>query len=166
MLGNSSVAAMDAQDAQHQWAFVIDLRKCDGCEKCTKACQTTHSLAKDQKWINVYRITERPARRIPCHGCACTARTRRVCACVPVAATYKNAEGVVLVNQDMCIGCRTCMAACPYEARYFNWSEPPTRELTIRTRDAGVPGPAEEGHRREMHSVRAQHADGQIARVC
>jgi Fe-S-cluster-containing dehydrogenase component len=120
---STAVAAMD--DAQHQWAFVIDLRRCDGCEKCTKACQTMHSLAKDQKWINVYQMTDASGQTHPmprlcmhCENAPCV----RVC---PVAATFKNREGVVLVNQDMCIGCRTCMAACPYEARYFNWSEPP-----------------------------------------
>jgi molybdopterin-containing oxidoreductase family iron-sulfur binding subunit len=44
----------------------------------------------------------------------------------PVRATFKNEEGVILIDQDLCIGCRICMAACPYNARYFNWREPPT----------------------------------------
>ncbi|HCU95410.1 MAG TPA: hypothetical protein DHU96_22940 [Actinobacteria bacterium] len=43
----------------------------------------------------------------------------------PVGATFRTADGLVLVDQNVCIGCRTCMAACPYEARYFNWSDPP-----------------------------------------
>jgi molybdopterin-containing oxidoreductase family iron-sulfur binding subunit len=122
-LTQAHAAAKD--EARHQWAFVIDLRKCDGCEKCTKACQTTHSLAPDQKWINVYKMTDASGQTHPmprlcmhCENAPCV----RVC---PVAATFKNPEGVVLVNQDVCIGCRTCMAACPYEARYFNWSQPP-----------------------------------------
>jgi molybdopterin-containing oxidoreductase family iron-sulfur binding subunit len=42
----------------------------------------------------------------------------------PVGATYRNREGVVLVNHDKCIGCRMCMAACPYGARSFNWGQP------------------------------------------
>src|SRR5215475_14270106 len=41
----------------HQWAFVVDLRRCDGCERCTAACQTMHYLGKEQVWIRVYRIT-------------------------------------------------------------------------------------------------------------
>ena len=43
----------------------------------------------------------------------------------PTGATFKNPEGVVLVDQDKCIGCRMCMVACPYEARYFNYSAAP-----------------------------------------
>lgn len=112
-------------DAAHQWTFVIDLRRCDGCGKCTTACQTTHSLAPDQTWIKVYNITEpsglthpMPRLCMHCENAPCV----HVC---PVGATFKNDEGVVLVNQNVCIGCRTCMAACPYEARYFNWEEPP-----------------------------------------
>src|SRR5580765_6851036 len=114
-------SAHAATTPARQWAMVIDLRKCDGCEKCTKACQQTHALGKDQKWLNVYKLTSTtgqtsfmPRLCMQCENPPCT----RVC---PVGATYKNAEGVVLVNQNTCIGCRTCMAACPYEARYFNW---------------------------------------------
>jgi ferredoxin len=52
----ADVAASSASDAQHQWAMVIDLRRCDGCERCTQACQELHHLSPDQKWINFYRI--------------------------------------------------------------------------------------------------------------
>src|SRR3990172_8724737 len=47
--------AQDGQEkAKRQWAFVVDLRRCDGCKYCTEACQATHYLAKDQEWIKVY----------------------------------------------------------------------------------------------------------------
>jgi Fe-S-cluster-containing dehydrogenase component len=119
-----------AEDAQHQWAFVIDLRKCDGCEACTKACQSTHSLAKDQKWINVYKMTDASGQTHP---------MPRLC------MHCENPEGVVLVNQEACIGCRTCMAACPYEARYFNWQEPPPAKNLLDHTMPEFPVPQKKG---------------------
>lgn len=112
-------------EPEHQWAFVVDMRRCDGCGKCTKACQDTHHLNPDQTWIKVYTRTDTDGRTyyqpVLCQECD-NAPCVRVC---PVGATFKNPEGVVLVDQNACIGCRTCMAACPYGARYFNWTDPP-----------------------------------------
>jgi molybdopterin-containing oxidoreductase family iron-sulfur binding subunit len=110
----------------HQWAMVIDLRRCDGCAKCTAACQKEHYLTPDQTWIKVYRMTDAEGNTYhmprPCMQCE-EPPCLRVC---PVGATFRTDEGLVLVDQNVCIGCRACMAACPYEARYFNWSKPPT----------------------------------------
>lgn len=141
-------AAPDAPakgDSAHQWAFVVDLRRCDGCGKCTTACQEMHHLAPDQTWIKVYSITDpsglthpMPRLCMHCENPPCV----RVC---PVAATYQNSEGVVLVNQDVCIGCRTCMAACPYEARYFNWDEPPAASSTLMQAMPEYPVPGKQG---------------------
>jgi molybdopterin-containing oxidoreductase family iron-sulfur binding subunit len=138
-------ARQPGRPARHQWGFVVDLRKCDGCAKCTKACQKTHYLDKDQKWINVYEITNSagqayfmPRLCMQCENPPCL----RVC---PVGATYMNPEGVVLVNQTTCIGCRTCMAACPYEARYFNWNEPPAAPSTLHQPMPEFPVPQQRG---------------------
>jgi molybdopterin-containing oxidoreductase family iron-sulfur binding subunit len=132
-------------DAEHQWAFVVDLRRCDGCGHCTTACQKMHYLAEDQTWIKVYSITDADGLTHPmvrlcmhCENAPCV----RVC---PVGATYKNDEGVVLVNQNVCIGCRTCMAACPYEARYFNWEQPPDAPSTLEQPMPEYPVPAQKG---------------------
>lgn len=110
---------------RHAWCMVIDLRYCDGCESCTLACQQRHDLARDQTWLKVYPMTDAsggtfhmPRLCMMCENPPCL----YVC---PVGATFRNADGVVLVDQQACIGCRACMAACPYEARYFNWSDPP-----------------------------------------
>src|SRR5579884_1782100 len=142
----NAAASGDSDGAEHQWAFVVDMRRCDGCEKCTKACQSAHYLAKDQKWINVYKITNptgqshfMPRLCMHCQNPPCL----RVC---PVGATFKNDEGVVLVNQNTCIGCRTCMAACPYEARYFNWEERPPAPPNLKGQPMPeYPVPAKKG---------------------
>ncbi len=140
-----SAAPAAAVDTTHQWAFVIDLRKCDGCEKCTKGCQEAHYLSKDQRWINVYKVTDETGRTrfmprlcMHCENAPCV----RVC---PVGATFKNSEGVVLVNQQTCIGCRTCMASCPYEARYFNWSQPPAAPANFTNPMPEFPVPQQKG---------------------
>jgi molybdopterin-containing oxidoreductase family iron-sulfur binding subunit len=118
-------AAPSGETPEHAWCMVLDLRYCDGCEACTVACQQRHQLTTDQTWIKVYTMTDAAGNTFhmprPCMMCEdppCT----YVC---PVGATFRTDDGLVLVDQNVCIGCRTCMAACPYEARYFNWVEPP-----------------------------------------
>lgn len=116
----------------HQWFYMIDLRRCDGCEKCTKACQEMHYLPEQQTWIKVYKMTNpadghdyfMPRVCMQCENAPCV----RVC---PVKASYKSPDGITLVDQNKCIGCRMCMAACPYEARYFNWGDPPAVPSTL-----------------------------------
>jgi len=109
-----------------RWVMVIDLAKCNGCGDCTAACDKYHFVPPGQEWIKVYRNTDAQGENAywfprPCMQCdnpPCT----KVC---PVSATYKRSDGIVIMDQDRCIGCRYCIAACPYQARYFNWGEPP-----------------------------------------
>ncbi|MCL5070719.1 MAG: 4Fe-4S dicluster domain-containing protein [Actinobacteria bacterium] len=116
--------------ALSQWCMVIDLRKCEGCvtidkpPQCTQACIAMHFVPKEQKWIEVYKV-EQPGEGnyfmpTPCYHCE-NAPCVKVC---PVKATYHNEEGIVLVDHFRCIGCRLCMAACPYQRRFFNWGTP------------------------------------------
>jgi Fe-S-cluster-containing dehydrogenase component len=107
-----------------RWVMVIDMAACDGCKRCTKACKAGHSLPEDDHhWMNVFREQGpdgsyfRPQPCMQCDNAPCV----RVC---PVGATYHNKNGIVLVDNQRCIGCRSCMAACPYDARYFWWEEP------------------------------------------
>ncbi len=119
--GGRSVAAKKAlKKAAPQWTMIFDLRYCDGCKICTIACQQTHYLPKDVEWIKVYdapgpdgSTNHLPNPCMMCEDPPCEA----VC---PVGATFRTDEGLVLIDQEVCIGCRTCMAACPYESRYFN----------------------------------------------
>ncbi|MFA7249471.1 MAG: 4Fe-4S dicluster domain-containing protein [Dehalococcoidia bacterium] len=110
---------------KRQWGMVIDMRLCDGCKECTVACQKAHFLPKDHEWIKVIEIKrpEGASQFMPrlCQMCE-NPPCLKVC---PTGATFKNPEGVVLIDQSKCIGCRMCMVACPYEARYFNFRTPP-----------------------------------------
>ncbi|MFQ5712323.1 MAG: sulfate reduction electron transfer complex DsrMKJOP subunit DsrO [Candidatus Geothermarchaeales archaeon] len=108
-----------------KWVMVIDLKRCDGCGSCTAACTMAHFVPRGQEWIKVFKMREsshtapyyfvRPC--MQCENAPCV----NVC---PVGASYHREDGVVLINHETCIGCRLCMAACPYGARYFNWEEP------------------------------------------
>lgn len=107
-----------------RWVMVIDLAECDGCEKCTAACSKHHNTPPERQWIRVFKMKGAPGKHAhwfpkPCFHCddpPCT----RVC---PVDATFKRQDGIVLIDSDRCIGCRFCMAACPYSTRYFNWGK-------------------------------------------
>lgn len=109
----------------HRWVMVIDLSKCRNARKCVNACQEAHHLRPEQYHINTLTIqeTENTAPYFmpkPCQHCdnpPCVS----VC---PVGATFKRADGPVLIDNERCIGCRFCIAACPYSARSFNWIEP------------------------------------------
>jgi dimethyl sulfoxide reductase iron-sulfur subunit len=108
---------------EHQWCRVVDLRACKGERKCVAACQDRHGLSPDQTWMRTLEWQDEDGPHympVMCQMCQ-NPPCLNVC---PVSATVKTEQGVILVDQDLCIGSRACMAACPYEARYFNWSEP------------------------------------------
>jgi molybdopterin-containing oxidoreductase family iron-sulfur binding subunit len=128
----AATAPKGTKTAEHAWCMVIDLRTCDGCGVCTTSCQTRHSLRKEQTWIKVYDMEDSTGGTFhmprPCMMCE-DPPCMYVC---PVGATLRTDEGLVLVDTDSCVGSRACMAACPYEARYFNWTEPlPAKKMPM-----------------------------------
>jgi Fe-S-cluster-containing dehydrogenase component len=120
-----SPAAAAAPAGNHRWVMVIDLAKCDGCKECTAACRAMHFVPPNQEWIKVFENRDNniagayyfPRPCMQCDNTPCA----KVC---PVGATMKREDGIVLIDQDRCIGCRYCIAACPYGSRSFNWAEP------------------------------------------
>lgn len=108
-----------------KWVMVLDLSRCDGCGKCTEACNKMHVMPTGRAYIPVWVLRDSKLATPyyfprPCFHCdqpPCT----KVC---PVNATYKTQDGTVLIDNDRCIGCRFCIAACPYGARCFNWGAP------------------------------------------
>ena len=116
--------AMQKPMDQRRWIMVIDLRKCVGCHACTVACVAENKLPPGV----VYRqVTEQEVGSYPNVSMRFMPRACLQCdnpPCVdvcPVSATYKRSDGIIVMNYDRCIGCRYCMNACPYNARYFDF---------------------------------------------
>lgn len=115
-----------------KFVMVIDLARCDGCGSCTRACSRMHFIPSDRQYIPVLKMQDSAFTAPyffpkPCYQCdnpPCT----KVC---PTDATFKREDGTVLIDNERCIGCRFCMAACPYGARSFNW-EPPNEPAEAR----------------------------------
>ena len=127
-----------------RWAMVIDLKACkitEGCKDCIQACHSIHNVPdfgnpKDEvKWLwtvpfeqafpeQENEFLRKDLKEIPalilCNHCDNPP-------CVPVCptkATFQREDGIVMMDYHRCIGCRYCMAACPYGSRSFNWRNP------------------------------------------
>jgi len=125
--GEATETGSPAVTDRVRWGLLIDTAKCaSGCDACVRGCHEEHGIvgtgnpATDAQWIRkidlVDKLTARPS-SLPmmCQHCE-TAPCVDVC---PTAASFKRADGVVLVNKHTCIGCRYCVMACPYKARSF-----------------------------------------------
>jgi molybdopterin-containing oxidoreductase family iron-sulfur binding subunit len=107
------------------FVMVIDLSRCKNLKKCQAACNHMHHVHPGQNWIKVYPMEDadhtapywQPTTCMHCDEPPCV----KVC---PVDATFKRQDGLVLIDSNRCIGCRFCMAACPYSTRVFNWGDP------------------------------------------
>ena len=129
-------------------AIGIDLQRCIGCNTCALACKMQNNVPDGMLWNRVltegcerfdsaegtYPNLSRTYLPLACQHCENPA-CERVC---PTGATYKDDKGRVEIDYDKCIGCRMCMAACPYNARTFNWNEP-VRATGAGYGDARVP---------------------------
>ncbi len=164
-----------------RFAMALDINKCIGCRRCAYACVMENNTDRELhiEWIKVVGLpreelellnpnmdyTDAPEKNMVYIPMACMHCEDPPCVMVcPVVATYKEPDGIVVIDYDRCIGCRYCMTACPYGARRFNWKKPrvPVTELNPnmhilgnvvrqphvvekctwciqRTRDGGVP---------------------------
>lgn len=129
-------------------AIGVNLRRCIGCNTCALACKMQNNVPDGMLWNRVltegcdrfdsaegvYPHLTRTYLPLACQHCENPA-CERVC---PTGATYKDDRGRVEIDYDKCIGCRMCMAACPYNARTFNWNDP-VRATGAGYGDARVP---------------------------
>ena len=124
------------------FAYALNLSICIGCRKCAEAChvENNHDRPSNQSYIRVFEMQKGgidfekgnatydhpvPAKDkyympVQCQQCE---NPPCVSAC-PIEATWQEADGIVVVDYNWCIGCRYCEAACPYHARRFNWEKP------------------------------------------
>jgi molybdopterin-containing oxidoreductase family iron-sulfur binding subunit len=111
-----------------RWGMLIDSTKCKSdCKECVSACNKENSLVEEvadprqrSQWIRKIDLVEKRTGRqhslpMMCQHCA-NPPCVDVC---PTGASFKRADGIVLVDRHICIGCRYCMMACPYKARSF-----------------------------------------------
>lgn len=151
-----------------EYAYCLNLSRCNGSRRCVTACMRENNIPPDHPEMAYIRVLEMPndtleleegdplysheAVPVPnrfylpmsCHQCRkppCT----KVC---PVGATWTEPDGITVIDYNWCIGCRCCMAACPYEARRFNWVRPQIKAedinpdmgyLSNQIRPRGVP---------------------------
>ncbi|WP_289637149.1 4Fe-4S dicluster domain-containing protein [uncultured Adlercreutzia sp.] len=128
--------------------IAIDLERCVGCHTCANACKMQNNVPTGMLWnrvltegcdvidgaVGAYPNLTRTYLPLACQHCE-NAACLRAC---PTGATYKDEMGRVEIDYDKCIGCRMCMAACPYNARSFNWEEP-VRDVDFSYGDGAVP---------------------------
>jgi len=129
------------------YGYGLDISRCIGCRRCVHACVEENNQSRDPEiqWIRVLEFERDSAIRginleegnayydheqVPAEDkfylpISCQHCEDSPCATVcPTGATWKEPDGIVVIDYDWCIGCRYCMAACPYGARHFNWGEP------------------------------------------
>lgn len=106
-----------------KYVMVIDLRKCVGCHACTMKCKMEYEVPEGhyRTWVveadvGVYPHVKRAKLPKLCNQCD---NPPCVPAC-PVRATTLNENGIVTIDEESCIGCRYCIAKCPYDARYMH----------------------------------------------
>ena len=156
---NGLLFATEAPKKKGKWYGIgIDINKCIGCGKCASACKLENSVPKDpfyfRSWVEQYTIkkdgsviVESPnggidgfKQSVPdeeifksffvpkmCNHCA-KSPCVQVC---PVGATFETPEGIVLVDENYCIGCRYCVQACPYGCRFINPDKGTAEKCTL-----------------------------------
>lgn len=129
-----------------KFVMVIDLAKCNNARKCVESCQKAHQLDTHEEFMKVQLIRDHEEGAPywfpkPCFHC-----DEPPCVTVcPTGATFKRDDGIVLVDNDRCIGCKFCMTSCPYSARSFNWGHKDKFDNTDQPYSPETSVPATEG---------------------
>ena len=126
-IAQETAAAVTDTARRHHWGMVIDTQRCVGCEACVVACKLENATPPG---VYYTIVTHEPLPGSPIDRPVFMTKPCFHCdepPCVPVCpvnATYKRkSDGIVVVDYDRCIGCRYCVVACPYGARYPDWGD-------------------------------------------
>jgi len=132
------------------FGYAINLSKCKGTRRCVEACMAENNTSRDSQ-VQYIRVLELnygemmlnradhyyDGKAVPRKGkwylpiqCMQCDNPPCVKAC-PIEATWKEPDGITVIDYDWCIGCRYCQTACPYGARHFNWNDPQVPEAEI-----------------------------------
>ncbi len=125
-VGEAKLAGQ-AVSAKVRWGLLIDVNKCaDGCGSCVTACNEENGIGStgrpetDPQWIRKVNLRDPKSGATKLLPMMCQHCAEPPCVDVcPTGASFKRANGIVLVDKHICIGCRYCMMACPYKARSF-----------------------------------------------
>ncbi len=117
----------EAVTSQQRWGMLINTNLCqENCDACVTACNEEHGLwdlgrpTTDAQWIRKLNVKDKQTGHVTSLPMMCQHCEHPPCVDVcPTGASFKRADGIVLVNAHTCIGCRYCMMACPYKARSF-----------------------------------------------
>jgi len=106
-----------------KWAKVIDHTRCIGCHACSTACKSENDvpLGVNRTYVKYVDIGQFPAARRAFQVTRCNQCDHPPCveAC-PTSAMFRRKDGIVDFDKDICIGCKACIAACPYDAIFIN----------------------------------------------
>ena len=117
----------DPASTQVRWGLLVDVSRCaDGCDACVSACNEEHALQTtgrprtDPQWIRKADLVDETTGHTLSMPLMCQHCEDPPCVDVcPTGASFRRADGMVLVDKHTCIGCRYCMLACPFRARSF-----------------------------------------------
>ncbi len=147
VFGNEAAARAPDRpvDPKIRWAMLVDATKCtDDCTVCIKACRDEHGLGDverpktDAQWIRKVKVRDPRTDTTRTFPVMCQHCDAPPCVDVcPTGASFRRADGIVLVDKHICIGCRYCMMACPYKARSFI-HEPLTDQKSYAPRGKGT----------------------------
>jgi molybdopterin-containing oxidoreductase family iron-sulfur binding subunit len=123
----SARAESGAVSGGQRWGLLIDSSRCaSGCSACVQACNDEHGISghgrprSDAQWIRKVTLRDKESGRETSLPLMCQHCEHPPCVDVcPTGASFRRADGIVLVDKHICIGCRYCMLACPFKARSF-----------------------------------------------